>query len=59
VLVLHGAREMSFPVSLARRLHAELPGSTLAEIPDAAHMAHFDNPTAWLDAIRAFLRAPR
>jgi pimeloyl-ACP methyl ester carboxylesterase len=57
VLVLHGAREMSFPVSVARRLHAELPGSMLVEIPEAAHMAHFDNPTAWLAAIRAFVQA--
>jgi pimeloyl-ACP methyl ester carboxylesterase len=54
-LILHGEREMSFPVSLARRLHAELPASTLAEIPHAAHMAHFDNPAGWLTAIRAFL----
>ena len=46
---------MSFPVSLARRLHAEVPGSALAEIPDAAHMAHFDNPTAWVTAVRTFL----
>jgi pimeloyl-ACP methyl ester carboxylesterase len=47
---------MSYPVSVARRLHAELPASTLVEVPQAAHMAHFDNPTAWLGAIRAFLR---
>jgi pimeloyl-ACP methyl ester carboxylesterase len=59
VLVLHGAREMSFPVSLARRLHAEVPASTLVEVPDAAHMAHFDNPQAWLAAIRTFLRTPQ
>jgi pimeloyl-ACP methyl ester carboxylesterase len=55
VLILQGSREMAFPVALARRLHAALPASTLAEIPDAAHMAHFDNPEAWLSAIRAFL----
>jgi pimeloyl-ACP methyl ester carboxylesterase len=55
VLILHGSREMAFPVNLARRLHAALPASTLAEIPEAAHMAHFDNPVAWLSAIRAFL----
>lgn len=55
VLILHGSREMAFPVSLARRLHAAVPASTLAEIPDAAHMAHFDNPEAWLAAIRSFL----
>jgi pimeloyl-ACP methyl ester carboxylesterase len=55
VLLLQGSREMTFPLTLARRLHAALPASTLAEIPDAAHMAHFDNPRAWLSAIRAFL----
>lgn len=55
VLILQGEREMSFPISTARRLHAALPSSTLAEIPEAAHMAHFDNPSAWLTAIRHFL----
>jgi pimeloyl-ACP methyl ester carboxylesterase len=59
LLILHGSREMAFPVSLARRLHAALPASTLAEIPDAAHMTHFDNPEAWLSAVRAFLCKPK
>jgi pimeloyl-ACP methyl ester carboxylesterase len=59
VLILHGSREMAFPVGVARRLHAEVPASTLTEIPDAAHMAHFDNPRAWLGAIRQFLNPPR
>jgi pimeloyl-ACP methyl ester carboxylesterase len=58
VLIVHGRRDMTFPVSVARRLHAALPASTLAEIPDAAHMAHFDNPAAWLAAIRGFLSIP-
>jgi pimeloyl-ACP methyl ester carboxylesterase len=56
VLILHGDREMSFPIEVARRLHGELPASTLVEVPNAAHMAHFDNPDVWLAAIRAFLR---
>jgi pimeloyl-ACP methyl ester carboxylesterase len=55
VLILHGAQETTFPVTLARRLHAALPESALAEIPEAGHMAHFDNPDAWLAALRAFL----
>jgi pimeloyl-ACP methyl ester carboxylesterase len=59
VLILHGSHEMAFPVGVAGRLHAELPASTLAEVPDAAHMAHFDNPQAWLTAIREFLAAVR
>lgn len=55
VLIVHGHREMTFPVSVARRLHAALPASILVEVPDAAHMAHFDNQAAWLASIRAFL----
>lgn len=55
VLIAHGVHDMTFPVELARRLHAEVPGSVLAEIPDAAHMAHFDDPAAWVAAVRAFL----
>ena len=46
---------MTFPAEVARRLHAKLPGSTLAMIADAAHMAHFDDPAAWLGAVRGFL----
>ena len=34
----------------------KMPGSTLAEIPDPAHMAHFDQPRAWVEAVQAFLR---
>jgi pimeloyl-ACP methyl ester carboxylesterase len=48
---------MSFPMGVARRLHAEVPGNALVEVPEAAHMAHFDNPSVWLGAIREFLRA--
>ncbi|WP_436534355.1 alpha/beta fold hydrolase [Actinoplanes sp. HUAS TT8] len=55
VLILHGLREMGFPIGTARRLHAALPGSTLVEVPEAAHMAHFDNPERWLAGIRGFL----
>jgi pimeloyl-ACP methyl ester carboxylesterase len=55
VLIVHGAREMSFPIGVARRLHAEVPASTLVEVPEAAHMAHFDNPPVWVGAIRDFL----
>jgi pimeloyl-ACP methyl ester carboxylesterase len=58
VLVLHGGHDMTFPLEAARRLHAEVPAATLAEIPGAAHMAHFDDPAAWLSAIRAFLARP-
>ena len=55
VLILHGEREMTFPLAAARRLHAAVPGSALAVVPEAAHMAQFDAPGAWTAAIRDFL----
>ncbi|MCY1142033.1 alpha/beta hydrolase [Actinoplanes sp. Pm04-4] len=56
VLILHGEREMTFPPEVAHRLHAAVPGSRLRLIPEAAHMAQFDDPVAWLAAVREFLR---
>ncbi|HEY9484865.1 MAG TPA: alpha/beta fold hydrolase [Micromonosporaceae bacterium] len=58
ILIVHGEHEMSFPLVLARRLHHDVPRSQLAVIPDAAHMAHFDNPDAWTRAIRDFIATP-
>lgn len=57
MLILHGEREMSFPVPVARRLHEAVPRSRLVLVPEAAHMAHFDNPDVWVAAARDFLTA--
>lgn len=58
ILILHGEHDMGFPVQLARRLHAALPTSHLAVIPNTAHMCHFENPTTWSNHIREFLQSP-
>lgn len=55
VLIVHGEHDMVFPLAVARRLHAAVPGAELAIVAQAGHMAHFDNPEAWLGALRAFL----
>jgi pimeloyl-ACP methyl ester carboxylesterase len=55
LLILHGDKDMGFPVQLARRLHAALPGSELAIVEDAAHMCHFEKPEIWSEHIRKFL----
>lgn len=57
VLILHGARDMGFPLPLAERLHTALSNSELAVIPEAAHMCHFERPEMWGGRIRAFLQA--
>jgi pimeloyl-ACP methyl ester carboxylesterase len=56
ILILHGEQDMGFPVQLARRLHAAVPTSQLAVIPNAAHMCHFEKPDVWSNHIREFLR---
>lgn len=58
ILILHGEQDMGFPVQLARRLHAALPTSHLAVIPNAAHMCHFEKPLIWSNHIREFLQSP-
>ena len=58
ILILHGEKDMGFPVQLAHRLHAAVPTSYLAVIPQTAHMCHFENPGLWSTHIREFLQAP-
>ena len=54
ILILHGEKDMGFPVQLAHRLHAAVP-SQLAVIPNTAHMCHFEQPETWSQHIRDFL----
>jgi pimeloyl-ACP methyl ester carboxylesterase len=55
VLILHGAQDMGFPVALAERLSDEVPRAELRVLQNAGHMAHFDQPEAWADAVTGFL----
>lgn len=59
ILILHGERDMGFPVQLAERLHRAIPTSRLAIVPDTAHMCHFERPELWSSLIRCFLAADR
>ncbi|WP_405064552.1 alpha/beta hydrolase [Kribbella sp. NBC_01505] len=55
ILILHGEKDMGFPVQLAERLHAAVPNSQLALVPNAAHMCHFEHPTLWANHLNTFL----
>jgi pimeloyl-ACP methyl ester carboxylesterase len=55
ILILHGEKDMGFPVQLAQRLHAAVPNSELVTIENAAHMCHFEKPEIWSQHIREFL----
>jgi pimeloyl-ACP methyl ester carboxylesterase len=55
VLLLQGAKDMTFPAILAGQAAARIPHATAVVLPDAGHMAHVDDPHAWLRAASDFL----
>ena len=55
VRLLHGRQDMVFPAALAEEAGALLPDAQAVVLDEAGHMAHVDQPHAWLGAVRAFL----
>ncbi|MGV9310211.1 alpha/beta fold hydrolase [Nonomuraea sp. NPDC003727] len=51
--LLHGRQDMTFPSSLV----AATPCAEAVVLAEAGHMAHIDQPEAWLAAVRRFLTA--
>jgi pimeloyl-ACP methyl ester carboxylesterase len=54
-LIVHGEKDMRFPVSVARRLHAEVPNSQLAVLARTGHMAHIEAQEEWIAVVRHFV----
>jgi pimeloyl-ACP methyl ester carboxylesterase len=55
VLLLHGRQDMTYPAALAEQAAARLPRARVAILDEAGHMAHVDDPEAWLAAVARFL----
>ncbi len=55
ILLLHGRYDMTFPASDAERAASMLPACHAVVLDEAAHMAHIDQPRAWLNEIASFL----
>jgi pimeloyl-ACP methyl ester carboxylesterase len=55
-LVVVGDGDEYTPLADARLIHDTVPGSTLAVVPDAAHMPNLEWPTAFNETFAAFLR---
>ena len=53
-LVIQGEQDTPF-VAHGHRMAKAIPNATLVTIPDAGHSPQFENPTAWFDALTAFL----
>lgn len=55
VLVLCGDKDPGTPPQMSREIHENLPGSKLAMIPDAAHLANVEQPGHFNRALEEFL----
>jgi 3-oxoadipate enol-lactonase len=54
-LVIVGEQDPGTPVSMAREIHENLPGSELVIIPSAAHLSNLEQPEAFNQALSHFL----
>ena len=54
-LVIVGEQDPGTPVSMAREIHENLPGSELVIIPSAAHLSNLEQPEAFNRALQRFL----
>jgi 3-oxoadipate enol-lactonase len=57
ILVIVGADDPGTPVSMAKEIHDNAPGSTLVVLPQAAHLANLEQPEGFTRALRDFLRS--
>jgi pimeloyl-ACP methyl ester carboxylesterase len=55
LLILHGEKDMRFPVVVAQRLAEHVPGARLTLLPQTGHLAHIEATEAWNAALLHFL----
>ncbi len=55
-LILHGADDQIIPLQEAQAMQAAIPGARLEVIPDGGHLLNLENPAAFNQAVRSFLK---
>lgn len=58
-LVIRGARSDFLPIDTCEQMAQRQPLVHWAQVPDAGHYVHDDNPAAFIDLVRGFLAAQR
>ena len=56
ILVIVGADDPGTPVSMAKEIHDNAPGSKLVVLPQAAHLANLEQPAGFTRALENFLK---
>jgi pimeloyl-ACP methyl ester carboxylesterase len=54
-LLIHGELDVRSPVTVAREMHASIPRSSLAMLPNVGHMCNLETPDAFNAVVREFL----
>ena len=57
VQLVWGALDARSPLAVAHEFERRIPHAGLAVIPDCGHCSHLEDPTAFTDVVRRFLRA--
>ena len=55
ILLLHGRQDLTFPAYLAHAAAGMNPAARAVVLDEAGHMAHIDQPEAWMAELRRFL----
>jgi 3-oxoadipate enol-lactonase len=58
-LIIVGAQDRSFPLDHGRCMQRGIPGSRIAEIPDAAHLANVEQPDLFNELLLSYLAESR
>ena len=56
-LLLYGERDERAPLSVARELHARIPGAELVVLPGVGHSTNLEAPVAFNAEVRRFLHS--
>ncbi len=56
-LIIRGRDDVYLSAEISEKLHREIPGSRLVEIPEAGHFIQVDQPERLVEELRAFLGA--
>jgi pimeloyl-ACP methyl ester carboxylesterase len=54
--LIWGALDVRSPLSVAHEFERQIPGASLAVIPDCGHVSNLEDPHAFNDILRGFLR---
>ncbi len=55
-LLLYGEKDQRSPLTVAKDLHAQIPGSTLVVLPGVGHLTNVEASDQFNHEVRSFLR---